>query len=176
MDNKMVEKKPDGHSSNAGMRMGFGPHLTLDLYGCNRRKLSNFSFITHILEELPDLIGMKKISPASVSAFAGNPIGNQDSFDHGGCSGFILIAESHIAIHTFVAQNFASIDIFSCKEFDVENAEDYLVKEFEARKVEKNLFDRGKEFPKRVELAKPIVVAERRLISKIETKKFGKRI
>jgi S-adenosylmethionine decarboxylase len=147
------------------IHLGLGPHLTLDLYGCNKRKLSDFSFITHILEDLPDLIGMNKIFPASVSAFSGNPLGKNDSFDKGGVSGFILIAESHIAIHTFVAQNFASVDIFSCKEFDVQKAEDYVVKEFEAKKVEKNLFDRGKEFPKRIELAKPLVVADRKIIS-----------
>ncbi len=146
--------------------MGFGPHLTLDLYGCNSQKLSDASFITNLLEELPDLIGMHKISLPYVSAFKGNPLGKKDSFDQGGISGFILIAESHITIHTFVAQGFASIDIFSCKEFDVEKAEEHLVREFEAKKTEKNLLSRGKEFPKKIELAKPIVTEERVHIGK----------
>jgi len=155
-DNKMGEN----------IRMGLGPHLTLDLYGCSKRKLTDFSFIYKILDELPSLIGMNKISEPSVSFFSGNPLGKKDSFDQGGISAFVLIAESHIAIHTFAAQDFASVDIFSCKHFDVEKAEKYLVRAFDAKRVEKNLFDRGKEFPKNIELAKPIVVEERKEISR----------
>lgn len=169
-----MDKKITGHGSN-GLHLGFGPHLTLDLYGCRRGKLSDISFITHILEDLPDMISMHKISPVSVSAFAGNPMGREDSFDQGGISGFVLIAESHIAIHTFIAQDFASIDIFSCKEFDVKKSEEWLVREFEAKKAEKNLFARGKEFPKNVVLAKPIVVEERKTIGRMESRKFSRR-
>lgn len=157
------------------VHMGFGPHLTLDLYGCRKSKLMDSNFITQVLEELPDLIGMNKISQPSVSSFSGNPLGKEDSFDKGGISAFVLIAESHIAIHTFVAQGFASIDIFSCKEFDMALAEEYLVKSFEAKKVEKNVFDRGKEFPKQIDLAKPIVIEERTTISKADLKKFSHR-
>ena len=153
------------------VQLGFGPHLTLDLYGCNHRKMSDSSFITGVLEELPDLIGMTKISEPYVSQYNGK----KDSFDKGGISSFIFIAESHIAIHTFAAQNFASVDIFSCKQFDVQLAEEYLAGAFEAKKVEKNLFDRGKEFPKQVELAKPIMAEDRKTISSIEAKKFRRR-
>lgn len=32
----------------------FGPHLTLDLYGCNEKKLADLDFIYKILDELPD--------------------------------------------------------------------------------------------------------------------------
>ncbi len=148
------------------IHMGFGPHLTLDLYGCNKKKLMDVSFIYKILDELPSKIGMNKISTPFVSLFSGNPLKNPDSFDQGGISSFVLIAESHIAIHTFAAQDFASIDIFSCKKFDIDFAEKYLIKSFDAKKVEKNLFDRGKEFPKKVELAKPIVIEDRKEIRK----------
>lgn len=155
--------------------MGFGPHLTLDMYGCSRSRLSDISFITDILEELPELIGMHKISPPSVSAFSGNPLGKKDSFDQGGISAFILIAESHISIHTFAAQRFASIDIFSCRQFDIEKTESYLVKKFVAEKVEKNLLDRGREFPKSIALAKPIVIEERKFIG-VKRGNSGKRM
>ncbi len=144
--------------------MGFGPHLTLDLYGCNKRKLSDHSFIYELLDELPSKIGMTKISVPSVSSFAGNPLGKKDSFDKGGVSGFVLIAESHITVHTFIAQNSVFVDIFSCKNFDIEKAERYLIEAFEAKKSEKNIFDRGREFPKKIELAEPIVIEERRTL------------
>jgi S-adenosylmethionine decarboxylase len=137
----------------------FGPHLTLDLYGCNEKKLVDEKFIQAILEELPDLIDMHKISQPNIILHPGNP----NSFDKGGISAFILIAESHISIHTFRGYGFVSADIFSCKNFDTEKAEKYLVEKFEAKKVEKNFLTRGKEFPKDVEKAKEIVLKYRKL-------------
>jgi S-adenosylmethionine decarboxylase len=136
----------------------FGPHLTLDLYSCNKKKLADKNFILKILEELPDLIEMRKISEPQILEYPGNP----NSFDAGGISAFILIAESHISIHTFVKQAFASVDVFSCKNFDVKKAEDYIIKSFEPKKVERHLINRGIEFPKEVEKAKEIVLKARK--------------
>ncbi|MFH8132411.1 MAG: adenosylmethionine decarboxylase [Candidatus Aenigmatarchaeota archaeon] len=140
----------------------FGPHLTLDLYGCKEEKLSDLNFIYKILDELPELMGMRKISTPQVVLHKGNP----NSFDKGGISAFVLIAESHISIHTFVGYGFASIDVFSCKPFDEKEIENYLVKAFEAKKVERNFLKRGKEFPKEVEIAKRIVLKERKFALK----------
>jgi len=137
----------------------FGPHLTLDLYGCNEKKLVDKEFIQTILDELPDFIGMHKISQPNVVVHPGNP----DSFDKGGISAFILIAESHISIHTFRGYGFVSVDMFSCKKFDVKKAVKYLVEKFEAKKVEKNLLMRGREFPRDLEKAKEIVLKSRKL-------------
>jgi S-adenosylmethionine decarboxylase len=37
---------------------------------------------------------------------------------HGGVTGVLLLAESHISIHTWPERRFASIDIFMCAECD----------------------------------------------------------
>ncbi len=136
----------------------FGPHLTLDLYGCSKEKLLDAEFVCRILDELTDLIGMTKISQPLITEYPGKP----NSFDKGGVSAFVLIAESHITIHTFGEQRFASVDIFSCKDFDVKKAENYLIEKFGAKKAEKNFIMRGREFPKDVERSKAIVVRERK--------------
>ncbi|MEM5790730.1 MAG: adenosylmethionine decarboxylase [Candidatus Aenigmatarchaeota archaeon] len=136
----------------------FGPHLTLDLYGCNEEKLSDINFIYKILDELPEFMEMHKISHPQVVLHKGNP----NSFDKGGISAFILIAESHISIHTFIGYGFASIDVFSCKPFDKEKIKNYLVKIFEAKKAEENFIERGKEFPKDIEKAKVVLLKERK--------------
>jgi S-adenosylmethionine decarboxylase len=39
-----------------------------------------------------------------------------------GVSGFVIIAESHISIHTFPRRNYVNVDIFSCKSFDCDRA------------------------------------------------------
>ncbi len=138
-----------------------GPHLTLDMYGCNKDKLNSEKLIYKILDELPDIINMHKISKPQIIKYPGK----EGSFDRGGCSGFVLIAESYISIHTFVDQRHASVDIFSCKNFDTNKAVDYLIDKFNPIKVEKNLIQRGKEFPKDVSKVKQLVAIQRSNLS-----------
>ena len=121
-----------------------GPHLILDLYGCSREKLGDPDFIYRVLDELPILIGMRKLCEPHVYRVPPNP----NTFDKGGVSGYVIITESHISIHTFVEQCFVSIDIFSCKEFDVDKAVEYLVNVFEADGFEKVVVKRGRKFNK----------------------------
>jgi len=140
--------------------IGFGPHLMLDGYGCDKKKLQDLNLIYRILDELPTRIGMTKIMPPYVFKYSGlKP-------EDWGLSGFVLIAESHISIHTFPEKNFVSVDIFSCKAFDLEFAADYFKRVFGMEKVECNVLDRGTEFPKDLNGATQIVRAERRRVAR----------
>jgi S-adenosylmethionine decarboxylase len=134
---------------------GFGMHLILDGYGCDRQRLEDISLIYNFLSEYPAQIKMTKIMPPYVFRYeAKNP---QDW----GISGFVLIAESHISIHTFPEKNYFSLDIFSCKDFDSEQAISYVSSLFAPQKSEIKLLDRGLEFPKDVRSSAHIVQAER---------------
>lgn len=141
--------------------VGFGPHLTLDLYHCEESLIADLSYLCRMLDELPPLIGMTKIAPP----YAFFHPGSARSFDKGGITAFVPIAESHITIHTFLGYGFASVDIFSCKPFDIEKAVRYITKKLGAQKVEQNLFDRGKEFPRNLAVIRNIVNDERREIA-----------
>ena len=140
--------------------IGFGPHLMLDGYGCDKKKLQDLNLIYRILDELPNQIGMTKIMPPYVFKYSG--VKPEDW----GLSGFVLIAESHISIHTFPEKNFVSVDIFSCKGFDAEFAEVYFRDAFEMVKAESRVLDRGTEFPKSLNGASRLVRAERRRVSR----------
>ena len=135
----------------------FGPHLTLDLYGCNRRKLSDIEFVNKLLDVMPGNIGMTKIMPPHCFWYDGK----RESFDKGGVSGFVIISESHISIHTFPEQRYASVDIFSCKQFDIDRTAELFAQALEARKIEKNLIMRGREFPHSVPQVTKIVTKQR---------------
>jgi S-adenosylmethionine decarboxylase len=140
--------------------VGFGPHLMLDGYGCDKAKLQDLNLVYRILDELPARIGMTKIMPPYVFKYSGlRP-------EDWGLSGFVLIAESHISIHTFPEKNFVSVDIFSCKPFDAEFAAAYLKRSFAMEKVECTVLDRGTEFPKELNGATRLVRAERRRIAR----------
>lgn len=43
-----------------------------------------------------------------------------------GWTGVVIIDKSHISIHTFDKGNLVSIDVFSCKPFDAEQALSYI--------------------------------------------------
>ena len=127
----------------------------LDGYGCDRERLENLSLIYNFLSEYPARIEMTKIMPPYVFRYEAK---NQEDW---GISGFVLIAESHISIHTFPEKNYLSLDIFSCKEFDSKRAIAHVSEMFGVQKSEVKLTDRGLEFPKDVRRSAHLVREER---------------
>lgn len=133
----------------------FGVHLMLDGYGCDRSRLESEEFIYRFLEEFPDDIGMTKIMQPCVLKYS-----DADSSECG-VSGFVLIAESHVSVHTFPESGYVSIDIFSCKSFDIGMAEREIAERFNIARVEKNVLDRGVEYPRDTDLVRELIDSER---------------
>ena len=127
----------------------------MDMYGCNKKKLKDVTFVFNFLDELPSMIGMTKIMPPYTFSYSGlKP-------EDWGVSGIVLIAESHISMHTFPEKNYVSLDIFSCKDFDAEAAADIIASKFEAKNYEKNFFMRGRHFPKDIMRNRQTIELER---------------
>ena len=91
-------------------------HLVIDGYGCDPGQLADMEHVRRFLDAYPDAIGMTKISVPSVQTYRG-PVP-----EDWGVSGFVIIAESHISVHTFPDRAYVNVDVFSCKEFDAERA------------------------------------------------------
>lgn len=87
---------------------------------------------------------MRRLIPPYVVAVPGN--GKKDP---GGYSGFVIIQESHVSIHTFPRRRFVSIDVYSCKDFDPAPVRRYFRRLFGIQKLENHLIVRGKEYPLR---------------------------
>ncbi|MAG91835.1 adenosylmethionine decarboxylase [Candidatus Woesearchaeota archaeon] len=123
----------------------FGLHVTIDASGCDKRKLASYSLVYDILNKLPDRIGMTKMTLPYVAKWL-------DKFASGteGMSGFVMIAESHISIHTFPDQDYVFMDIFSCRSFNTDKAIKYLVGAFGAKKFKTNILKRGLDFPPKI--------------------------
>ena len=118
----------------------FGPHLMLDLRKCSSEKLKDYKHIFSVLDELPDKIGMTKITQPYVFPYSG--LVPEDK----GITGTVIIAESHISIHTFQEKDYCFVDVFSCKDFDVEFAARYIIDAFESKEYDKHVVERGKDF------------------------------
>ncbi len=115
-------------------------HLIIDGYSSDSGILQDEHFLRSWLESYPARIGMNRISPPYVVKYQG-PVP-----DDWGISGLVFIAESHIGIHTFVERRYVNIDVFSCKDFDVEKAISDFRDAFRLVKLRTRLIDR--EWPK----------------------------
>lgn len=120
---------------------GYGPHLTLDGYNCDPELLNNMHLIFQFLSVLPKQIGMNKLTQPYVLSYDGG-----EKPDDYGVTGFVIIAESHISIHTYPHDRTFFLDIFSCKPFDVEKAKQIVRDTFKVGDEETNLVVRGKKF------------------------------
>lgn len=124
-------------------KMHFGEHLTIDGYGGSFVKLNEKKLVLRCLSELPEKIGMKKFAEPSVYWAEPN-----DKKDPGGWTGFVVIQESHISIHTFPKRGFISADVYTCKNgLDAEFVVNYFKDAFDLRDVERNFIKRGMRYP-----------------------------
>lgn len=120
----------------------FGMHLMIDGYNCAKQPLEDANLLYKMLDTLPTTIGMTKMTKPYLVFTEGNNIK-----DPGGWSGFVLIQESHVSIHTFVKRKFFTFDLYSCKEFDADIAIDYLKKMFNTKELDISIEERGKKYP-----------------------------
>lgn len=111
--------------------MFIGIHATWDVYNCNAEKLSFVPYIKESLHTITATLNLEELNEAF------------KQFEPIGVTGFILLAESHISIHTWPEHNYAAVDVFSCKEFDANVVTALLKKLFESNKIELNKLNRG---------------------------------
>ena len=121
----------------------FGRHLTHDGYRGETGRLDDFEVVRAWLDELPDALGMDKLIEPGVIE-----VDPRTEKDPGGITGFVLIAQSHLSIHTLPRRGFVSADVFTCHDhLDHERIRASLVAAFELGKVESNLTPRGTRYP-----------------------------
>lgn len=123
--------------------MHFGDHITLDGYGGKSEFLNDKARVLSCLTELCSNLGMHALSePLIVEAF------DNEFKDPGGWSGFVIIAESHIAIHTFPKRRFVSADVYTCKNgLDPDIITNFFKKTFELEEIETHFIERGQKYP-----------------------------
>ncbi len=66
------------------------------------------------------------------------------TFSPHGVSGIIVIAESHFAIHTWPEYGYASVDLFSCGDFDYLSALEHIRHELRAVSYTYSVIERGR--------------------------------
>ena len=136
-------------------------HLIVDGYGGDVKVMEDPDALLRFLDEYPDAIGMTKITPPQVYTYAGRKP------EDNGLSGFVLIAESHISVHTFPGRKYINIDVFSCKEFDADKALNELRATFSLETVRSWVLDRGLEYADPETAAREVEIERSQLMSRL---------
>jgi S-adenosylmethionine decarboxylase proenzyme len=98
-----------------------GTHVLAEYYDCNTNILNNTKQIENCLNDAAQIAGATVVS----SAF--------HTFNPHGVSGVVVIAESHLTIHTWPEYGYAAVDIFTCGDtVDPWKAFEYLKKNLES--------------------------------------------
>jgi len=125
------------------MAQYFGEHLMIDGYGGDRDLLNSEQAVLDFLTKLPEDLGMHTLTKGRVVNAPDNGLN-----DPGGWSGFVIIAESHISVHTFPRREFVSVDVYTCKPgLDTKEVERFLKESFKLKELETNFVIRGKKYP-----------------------------
>lgn len=120
------------HTAPAGVPSYLGRHLLAEFYGCDANILNNVQRIEEIMCE------------AAVECGATIVQQNFHMFNPYGVSGVVIIAESHLAIHTWPEHGYAAVDLFTCGDnCDPKVAYDYVCKHLFANSAVYSELSRG---------------------------------
>ncbi|MBI2176791.1 MAG: S-adenosylmethionine decarboxylase proenzyme [Candidatus Tectomicrobia bacterium] len=108
-----------------------GRHILAEFYDCDRDVLNDPDLIERYMREAAEVSGATIVQ----SVF--------HMFSPYGVSGVVVVAESHLAIHTWPEHGYAAVDYFSCGPVDCELAVRYLEEKFGAECVESREIERG---------------------------------
>lgn len=111
-----------------------GHQIVLDLYDCAHERLDSVDVVRTALIQTARAAGATIVETVF------------HKFSPWGVSGVVVIAESHLAIHTWPERRYAAVDIFTCgSSVDLHRATRYLVQALQAGRAVKKEFPRGSE-------------------------------
>jgi S-adenosylmethionine decarboxylase len=109
-----------------------GRHLLLELFDCDADAINNLETVKGALIE-----AAKRAQATIVDVVF-------HEFNPFGISGVVVIAESHLSIHTWPEYRYAAVDIFSCGEIlQPEIAANYLIEQLGAERASVVEMQRG---------------------------------
>jgi S-adenosylmethionine decarboxylase len=115
-----------------GKLQALGRHMLLELFDCDPEAINSLDVVKTSMVE-----AAKRAQATIVDVVF-------HEFNPFGISGVVVIAESHLAIHTWPEYRYAAVDVFSCGEvLQPQVAADYLVEQLGAARASVVELQRG---------------------------------
>ena len=109
-----------------------GRQILVEFYDCNSDKINDVAFVESSLLEAT------RKSKATIISH------NFHKFSPHGISGVVVIAESHVTIHSWPEYNYAAVDIFTCGDtIDPWVIQEFLKDAFESTNISSMEMKRG---------------------------------
>ncbi len=109
-----------------------GIHYIIELYNCSAKILDDVKIIERALNYSADLAEATIISS------------NFHKFSPQGVSGVVVIAESHLSIHTWPELRYAALDLYTCNlNMNIDKALEYIQQVFQPREMIIKYLERG---------------------------------
>ena len=108
-----------------------GAHVLADFWGCRPEKLDDARLLTQTLRQSARMAKM---------TILGEEV---HKFRPQGVTAMLLLAESHISIHTYPEKGYAAIDVFTCGGGLTQQAIEHLKQVLEPRHVKEVTVQRG---------------------------------
>ncbi len=109
-----------------------GFEWVVDAHGCEPRALADLEKLRDLFGRLVEGLDLHPVADPAWHQFPGA----------GGITGLYLLAESHLACHTFPEHGSLCLNLFCCRPRQDWDFEGYLKREFGAARVEVRRLDR----------------------------------
>ena len=140
---KTVTKENKLNTNSKIKNTAFGFELLLDLYDCLPGTCDDITLCYQFLDEIVEYLGMEKQAPPNIFRTP-----DLKFPDKAGLSGWAPLVESSVVIHTLSVTNFISVDIYCCREFDVEKAKHFVSRFFSPKRMDEQFILRGVDYYK----------------------------
>jgi S-adenosylmethionine decarboxylase len=112
-----------------------GYHLMLELYGCQEEKINSRKYLHQVVKGAVKKVGLTNLG----SRF--------HQFDPQGVTGFTLLAQSHISLHTWPEYGYLVLDIFTCgDQKQADSLADQFLKRLHPARVNRQVVRKGFQF------------------------------
>ena len=114
-----------------------GYHLMMELYGCDQEKINSRRFLQQVVKNAVRKVGLTNLG----SRF--------HQFEPQGVTGFTLLAQSHISLHTWPEFGYLVLDIFTCgDQTQADLLADHFLKRLRPARINRQVVRKGYQYPR----------------------------
>ncbi len=114
-----------------------GYHLMMELYGCDQEKINSRKYLHSLIKSAVKTTGLTNLG----SRF--------HQFQPQGVTGFTLLAQSHISLHTWPEFGYLVLDIFTCGDANqADKLAAHILERLRPERINRQVVRKGYKYPR----------------------------